>query len=259
MSTGSSSCIPSSSLRKRYWPARNIRPMSLSRRWFSYHPIDLPMLCQFLDLEVQCIAALLDHARGSTCSNLHYIGTCLWILPWKARLMILLELISISQERAQYGDHSPHSVEYPSSNAKCSFSRQVQLACNDKYIEWSPKMIVVMERTKVDIFGHLDFWELQSSRSSNSAESFSSPPSCLYACFVVAIFFGFVTILRDAKFVAHGIANVRDVLGWGVQWWMIWLHSVWLLLMCSVHVLLSSHSAHSMFRLPSDRIHMSHA
>ncbi len=74
-------------------------------------------------------------------------------------------------------------------------------------------MIVVMERTRVDIFDHLDFCELRPSISSNSAESFPSPPSGLYACFVVAIFFGFVTTLRDAKFVAHGIANVRDVLG----------------------------------------------
>jgi hypothetical protein len=85
---------------------------------------------------------------------------------------------------------------------------------------------------------------LRSSRSSNSAESFSSPPSCLYACVVVAIFFGFVTTLRDAQFVAHGIANVRDVLGWGVQWWMIWLHSVWLLshVLCPRTSLVTQHS-----------------
>jgi hypothetical protein len=76
--------------------------------------------------------------------------------------MISLALHWISLEGRRDGDHLPHSVEYPASKAKAPFSRQAQLVCSERYIEWSPNIIVVMDRTIVDALGHFDFRERRS-------------------------------------------------------------------------------------------------
>lgn len=182
------------------------------------------MLGRSLDLEVRYTAGQKDHVHGSTFLKFHYIGKRPWISLSKARLMISLALRWISPERRRDGDHLPHSVEYPASKAKAPFSRQAQLVCNERYIEWSPNIIVMMERTIVDTLGLLDFRERRSWRSSYSPAISSSVPSGLYACLLVAIFANFETSSRSANFVAHGIVNAR---GWDVlfDWRSKWLRS----------------------------------
>jgi hypothetical protein len=67
-------------------------------------------------------------------------------------------VLKLDRKEDNFEDHLPHSVEYPASKAMVFVSRQVQLVCNNKYIEYRPKIIVVMERMMVDMLGALDFW-----------------------------------------------------------------------------------------------------
>lgn len=67
-------------------------------------------------------------------------------------------VLRLDRKEDNFEDHLPHSVEYPASKDMVLVPRQIQLVCNDRYIEYMPKIIVVMERTMVDMLGALDFW-----------------------------------------------------------------------------------------------------